>query len=120
MERLLPLLEKREHPAWRGKIAEWQKEQEKVAYRGEGLHPGRLIRDVCDMVDKDTIFVTDVGQHQMWAAQYIKHKETRHFLSSGGLGTMGYGYGAASAHRRLFRKREWFILQEMLLPHEFE
>ena len=42
MERLLPLLEKREHPAWRGKIAEWQKEQEKVAYRGEGLHPAVL------------------------------------------------------------------------------
>ena len=105
MERLLPLLEKREHPAWRGKIAEWQKEQEKVAYRGEGLHPGRLIRDVCDMVDKDTIFVTDVGQHQMWAAQYIKHKETRHFLSSGGLGTMGYGYGAAIGAQAAFPKK---------------
>ena len=65
------------------------------------------------MVDKDTIFVTDVGQHQMWAAQYIKHKETRHFLSSGGLGTMGYGYGGG--HRRTGRLsgREWFILQEM-------
>ena len=94
MERLLPLLEKREHPAWRGKIAEWQKEQEKVAYRGEGLHPGRLIRDVCDMVDKDTIFVTDVGQHQMWAAQYYHYTKPRTFLSSGGLGTMGYGLGA--------------------------
>ena len=95
MERLLPLLEKREHPAWRGKIAEWQKEQEKVAYRGEGLHPGRLIRDVCDMVDKDTIFVTDVGQHQMWAAQYYKYSKPRTLLTSGGLGTMGYGLGAA-------------------------
>ena len=95
MERLLPLLEKREHPAWRGKIAEWQKEQEKVAYCGEGLHPGRLLRDVCDMVDKDTIFVTDVGQHQMWAAQYYHYTHPRTLITSGGLGTMGYGLGAS-------------------------
>ena len=102
LERLLPLIEKREHPQWRSSIARWQETQEKIAYRGESLHPGRLIRDVCDMVDEDTIFVTDVGQHQMWAAQYIKHRKTRHFLSSGGLGTMGYGYGAAIGAQAAF------------------
>ena len=105
LERLLPLVEKNEHPEWRSRIAGWQKEQEKVAYRGEGLHPGRLIRDVCDMVDKETIYVTDVGQHQMWAAQYVKHQETRHFLSSGGLGTMGYGYGAAIGAQAAFPEK---------------
>ena len=95
LERLLPLIEKREHPEWRARIAAWQEQQETVAYRGGDLHPGRLIRDVCDMTDKETVYVTDVGQHQMWAAQYVKHQEIRHFLTSGGLGTMGYGYGAA-------------------------
>ena len=45
--------------------------------------------------DKETIFVTDVGQHQMWAAQYVKQTKPRNFLTSGGLGTMGFGYGAA-------------------------
>ncbi len=105
LERLLPMVEKKEHPEWRSRIAGWQKEQEKVAYRGQGLHPGRLICDVCDMVDKDTIYVTDVGQHQMWAAQYVKHQETRHFLSSGGLGTMGYGYGAAIGAQAAFPEK---------------
>ncbi|WP_304645254.1 thiamine pyrophosphate-dependent enzyme [uncultured Dubosiella sp.] len=47
------------------------------------------------MTDKETIYVTDVGQHQMWAAQYLKHEKAENFLTSGGLGTMGYGYGAA-------------------------
>ena len=43
----------------------------------------------------DAVIVTEVGQHQMWAAQYYKYKNPRTFLSSGGLGTMGYGLGAA-------------------------
>jgi len=59
------------------------------------LHPSEIISCVCDKTDKETIYVTDVGQHQMWAAQYLKHKNTRSFLTSGGLGTMGFGYGAA-------------------------
>ena len=95
LERLLPLVEEKTHPDWRKQIAAWQAQQEKVAACGKTLHPGQLIRDVCDMTDRDTIYVTDVGQHQMWAAQYVKHKETKHFITSGGLGTMGYGYGAA-------------------------
>ena len=40
------------------------------------------------MTDKETIYVTDVGQHQMWAAQYLKHEKTEDFITSGGLGTM--------------------------------
>ena len=59
------------------------------------LHPSDIIHGICDMTDKETIYVTDVGQHQMWAAQYLKHKNTHSFLTSGGLGTMGFGYGAA-------------------------
>lgn len=102
LERLLPLIEENAHTDWRQQIAGWKEQQEKVAYHGEELHPGRLIRDVCDMTDKETIYVTDVGQHQMWAAQYLKHEKPRHFLSSGGLGTMGYGYGAAIGAQAAF------------------
>lgn len=105
LQRVLPLIEKREHPEWQERIQSWQEQQESVAYRGGKLHPGRLIQDVCDMVEKDTIYVTDVGQHQMWAAQYVKHKEIRHFLSSGGLGTMGYGYGAAIGAQAAFPEK---------------
>ena len=47
------------------------------------------------MLIKKRLYVTDVGQHQMWAAQYVKQTKPRNFLSSGGLGTMGFGYGAA-------------------------
>ena len=105
LERLLPLTKAADHAAWRNQIAAWQETQEKIAYRGEGLHPGRIIRDVCDMVEKDTIYVTDVGQHQMWAAQYVKHQEPAHFLTSGGLGTMGYGYGAAIGAQAAFPEK---------------
>ncbi len=105
LQRLLPQVQPNTHPDWREEIARWQEQQEKVAYCGGSLHPGRLIRDVCDMAEQDAIFVTDVGQHQMWAAQYVKHQKPRRFLSSGGLGTMGYGYGAAIGAQAAFPGR---------------
>ena len=49
----------------------------------------------CAMADKETIYVTDVGQHQMWSAQFLGDHNTYKFITSGGLGTMGFGYGAA-------------------------
>ena len=64
--------------------------------QGAQLHPDEIIHAVCDLTDKETVYVTDVGQHQMWAAQYIKaQQKTEDFITSGGLGTMGFGYGAA-------------------------
>ena len=59
------------------------------------LNPQQIIQTVCDKAGEDAIYVTDVGQHQMWSAQYINHQKPRHFLTSGGLGTMCFGYGAA-------------------------
>ena len=58
------------------------------------MHPRDIIGAVCDMTDKETIYVTDVGQHQMWAAQFYKYSRPRQLITSGGLGTMGYGVGA--------------------------
>ncbi|MBQ9479071.1 MAG: biosynthetic-type acetolactate synthase large subunit [Selenomonadaceae bacterium] len=66
-------------------------------FRAEGdqIKPGALISRLSDLSDDNTIVVTDVGQHQMWAAQFFKVHRPRHFLTSGGLGTMGYGLPAA-------------------------
>ena len=66
-----------------------------LVYNQEGLSGPYIIEKIYEMVHGDAIMVTEVGQHQMWAAQYYKYKEPRTLLSSGGLGTMGYGLGAA-------------------------
>ncbi len=92
---LLPLIKKNGHEEWLDLATGWKKTTGDVKSSDAELHPSEIIGSVCDMTDKETIYVTDVGQHQMWAAQYLKHEHTRQFLTSGGLGTMGYGYGAA-------------------------
>ncbi len=67
------------------------------SYKTEGdvIKPGALITKISELADENTIAVTDVGQHQMWAAQFFKARAPRQFLTSGGLGTMGYGLPAA-------------------------
>ena len=62
---------------------------------GDVIKPGALITKISELCDENTIAVTDVGQHQMWAAQFFKARAPRQFLTSGGLGTMGFGLPAA-------------------------
>ena len=62
---------------------------------GIGVNPQKVIETISNMNSADSIVVTDVGQHQMWTAQYYNFRKPRTFISSGGLGTMGYGMGAA-------------------------
>ena len=88
-------VEDADHEKWLDQCREWKKEELIVKAKPENLHPSEILGAVCDAVPEDTIYVTDVGQHQMWSAQYIRHTMPRHFLTSGGLGTMGFGYGAA-------------------------
>ena len=95
---LLPLIKEQKRDGWNAQIQEWKDSEKIVHYEGEGacqLHPDEIVLKACELTDKDTIYVTDVGQHQIWAAQYVKHEKTRRFITSGGLGTMGFGYGAA-------------------------
>lgn len=92
---LLPLIKKNDHADWVSQSTEWKKKTGDVKSQDAELHPSEIIQSICDMTDKETIYVTDVGQHQMWAAQYLKHEKTEDFITSGGLGTMGFGYGAA-------------------------
>ena len=93
--KLLPLIKKKDHSEWVSQATEWKKKTGDVKCQEAELHPSEIVQTVCDLTDKETIYVTDVGQHQMWAAQYYKYQKPRTLLTSGGLGTMGYGLGAA-------------------------
>lgn len=87
-------LTKQEHTAWNEHIAGYAK-QFPLDYNRNGLSGPAVIESIYEMTHGDAIMVTEVGQHQMWAAQYFKYSKPRHLLTSGGLGTMGYGLGAA-------------------------
>ena len=82
------------HDAW-VKEVEDMKPKYPLKYNQEGLTGPYVIEELYRVTKGDAIVVTDVGQHQMWAAQYYKYKEPRTLITSGGLGTMGYGLGAA-------------------------
>lgn len=92
---LLPKLHQTCRDEWLAQIAEWKQEDYRPEDSDTTLKPHQVIRKVNEMAGLDAIYVTDVGQHQMWAAQYLHHVKPRHFLTSGGLGTMGFGLGAA-------------------------
>ena len=82
------------HDEWLARIDEWKK-QNPLCYKPDGLKPQYVIEQICEATKGEAIITTEVGQNQMWAAQWYKHSKPRHFLSSGGLGTMGYGFPAA-------------------------
>jgi len=90
-------LEPQEHKEWTDKVKEWKKEYP-LAHRDVGkdkLLPQEVLKAINDILDGDTIVVTDVGQHQMWAAQYMTYKNANSIVTSGGAGTMGFGMPAA-------------------------
>ncbi len=87
-------LTQQSHPEWIARIQEY-KEKYPLAYSPEGLTGPYVIEEIYRQTKGDALIVTEVGQHQMWAAQYYKFAEPRTLLTSGGLGTMGYGLGAS-------------------------
>ena len=93
LKRLNAKLEPMHHDEWIAKIRE-MKEKYPLKHE-EGLTGPYVIEEIYKATDGQAIITTDVGQHQMWAAQYLHHTKSRGFLTSGGLGTMGFGYGAA-------------------------
>jgi acetolactate synthase-1/2/3 large subunit len=85
-----------ERKEWFEKIAEWKKKYH-VTYdnTGDVVKPQYVVEQICEATKGEAIVTTEVGQNQMWAAQYYTYTKPRNFLSSGGLGTMGFGFPAA-------------------------
>lgn len=94
LKRLLPRIEQQDHANWIAYIDDL-KRRFPLKYNTNGLTGPYIVEEIYKVTKGDAIICTEVGQHQMWAAQYYKYREPRMFLSSGGLGTMGYGLGAA-------------------------
>ena len=90
---LLPLTEEKKHSHWDEELSRL-KASERIVETDAALTPSAIFH-ILNEKTPQAVYTTDVGQHQMWAAQYLEHKKPRNFLTSGGLGTMGYGYGAA-------------------------
>jgi len=95
LAKLLPRITHKRHRAWRKKVRDWQASHP-LAYETDGdIKPQEVIENLGDMTDHDAIVVTGVGQHQMWAAQHYGWRRPRQIITSGGLGTMGFGVPAA-------------------------
>jgi acetolactate synthase-1/2/3 large subunit len=93
LEQLNECLDQQSHPEWVEYIIEL-KNRFPLDYARDELTCPFIIEEICRLTNGEAIISTDVGQHQMWAAQYYRFSEPRTFLTSGGLGTMGYGLGA--------------------------
>ena len=99
LEDLLPMMDEFDHGEWLAQIAEWRAESEErdiLAWPDDGnLHVAHVVRDLWRMTDGDAIITTDVGQHQMWTAQYYQVEKPHRLITSGGAGTMGFGVPSA-------------------------
>jgi len=99
LTQLLPMVGPQEHRAWLGQIRDWMEDADErdIVHRdvGERLFAAHVIHDMWRATRGDAVVVTDVGQHQMWEAQYYPHERPHTLITSGGLGTMGFGLPAA-------------------------
>ncbi|NBC26970.1 MAG: biosynthetic-type acetolactate synthase large subunit [Bacteroidetes bacterium] len=100
VKQVLPVMDKMiESPSideWWDQIHTWQKEHPlKVPKADDKIYPQHMVKMISEVTNGNAIVVTDVGQHQMWAAQHYQYNYPRSWISSGGLGTMGYGFPAA-------------------------
>ena len=93
LRKLIDVVDYKRNPNWMNKVAKLREQE--AEFKVENFLPEQAINVISDIVDDDTEIVTDVGQHQMWTAQFFDFKKKRTWISSGGLGTMGFGMGAA-------------------------
>jgi acetolactate synthase-1/2/3 large subunit len=110
-----PLVPNARHDEWLARIAEWRKETDTrdiMAQPGNGkLHVPEIISDIWKVTKGEALVVTDVGQHQMWAAQYYQPEKPYSFITSGGAGSMGFGLPAAIGAKFAKPDREvWAIV----------
>ena len=100
LERIIARVEKKDRSAWKETVDSLKAKQQEISLEAEKkakapITPKKVMEIINSIKSDSTVVATDVGQHQMWAAQYLNFKQNRTFISSGGLGTMGYGMGAA-------------------------
>ena len=95
LEELIPLVKKLDTKEWLSKISEWKKKYPLKYPKRGGLRAQHVLAELDRLTGSKAIISTDVGQHQMWAAQFCKSIRERQWLSSGGAGTMGYGFPAS-------------------------
>jgi acetolactate synthase-1/2/3 large subunit len=96
LEAMIQYIEHRERKDWHAQIAAW-KQRYPFSYKDDSQHskPQYVLEEINRQTNGDAIFTTGVGQHQMWAAQFIRWRYPRQMITSGGLGTMGYGLPSA-------------------------
>ena len=95
LQKLLALLPTEPKPCWQQEIAQYRTAEASQQDQRTGVTPRNVISTLNKYLGSNTAVATDVGQHQMWAAQNLEFQTPRRFVSSGGLGTMGFGLGAA-------------------------
>ncbi len=95
LQKLLPLLKQKSHPQWQQAIRQLRNDEQWSLDHREDMTPRNVLQALNRFTKGVLPVATDVGQHQMWAAQTLQFKDCRRFISSGGLGTMGFGLGAA-------------------------
>ncbi|MCQ2416554.1 MAG: biosynthetic-type acetolactate synthase large subunit [Oscillospiraceae bacterium] len=95
LQKMLPLLNEVQRPEWTETVNGFRREEDVNLDHRDGMTPRRVIQTLNRYLGENTAVCTDVGQHQMWSAQNLVFRTPRRFVSSGGLGTMGYGLGAA-------------------------
>lgn len=95
LKELNKLVSQKSLQTWHKKIAEWKKKYPLSYDRNKGLKPQYVVEEIYRVTEGRAIIATEVGQNQMWAAQFYQYTQPRTFISSGGLGTMGYGFPAA-------------------------
>lgn len=107
MKAVLPKLKERKNPEWWREIESYKKVN--IPEKGS-FHPRNILETLRRFTKDDTVVATDVGQHQMWTAQYYRFEKPGTFLTSGGLGTMGYGLGAAIGACLAKNKKETVLI----------
>ena len=97
LSKLIPMINKAGHKEWLNQINEWKKEYPSCYDKNpsDSINPKFICEEIARVAGPDTFITTEVGQHQMWTAQFYPFTKSRKFVTSGGLGTMGYGTGAA-------------------------
>jgi acetolactate synthase-1/2/3 large subunit len=114
LTQLLPAVQPRDHKGWLGQIRDWMEDADErdIVHQdvGDRLFAAHVIHDMWKVTRGDATVITDVGQHQMWEAQYYLHQRPHTLITSGGLGTMGYGLPASIGAALGLKSPVWAIV----------